>query len=62
MREVYIYKDKEYYFESCGEMKNPITRIWRGCVIYVQIETGLRFVREQKEFFDLFKKVRYESE
>lgn len=58
----YSYKGKEYFIESVGEMKNPCTREWESCVIYIQYETGLRFVREAKEFYKLFKKVKNEFE
>ena len=55
--QVYKYKDKEYFIENVGEMKNPHTREWQSCTIYIQLETGLRFVRETKEFRELFKEV-----
>jgi hypothetical protein len=38
-------------------MKNPTTRDWISCTIYIQEDTGLRFVRETKEFRELFKEV-----
>lgn len=57
MKQNFSYKDKEYYIESVGEMKDLTTRKWISCTIYIQKDTGLRFVRETKEFRELFKKL-----
>jgi hypothetical protein len=57
MKQKFIYKNKKYYLESVAEMKNPTTRDWISCTIYIQEDTGLRFVRETKEFRELFKEV-----
>lgn len=54
---VYKYKGKKYLIENEAEMKNPETREWQSCTIYIQLETGLRFVRKTEEFRKLFKEV-----
>ena len=54
----YTYKNKEYYLESVGELKDPTTRNWIPCTTYIQIETGLRFTRETTEFRNLFELVK----
>ncbi len=61
MKEIkmYTYKEKEYMILKSGiTMKDPHTRKWLPCVVYEQVESGMVFVREEEEFFKLFK---YES-
>lgn len=51
------YKGKEYYIESMATLKDPTTRKWVGCFIYISVETGHRYVREQGDFNKKFKAV-----
>jgi len=54
----YVYKQKQYeILDKELELKNPETREWHKAVLYRQIETGLKFVREESEFFKLFREV-----
>lgn len=50
-----IYKGKEYYIESYGEMKTSDG--WMNCVIYVALESGKRYVRETSDFNSKFESV-----
>lgn len=54
-KEVYLYKQKQYYIKEKVMLKNPCTRKWDKAVIYVQIGSDLVFCRELKEFERLFK-------
>lgn len=56
-REKFEYKNNFYYLEGKAEMKNEQTREWQKCVIYYSAKTGARYVREETEFFERFKKV-----
>lgn len=51
----YTYKGKYYQIISYGEMKNPHTRNWEKCVIYIQLENRNTYVRNKEEFFNKFK-------
>ena len=51
----YTYKGKHYQVLSFGEMKNPHTRLWEDCVIYIQLENRKTYVRNKEEFFEKFK-------
>lgn len=55
MKKHYTYKQKDYYIQEEVEMKNPVTRKWEKAIIYVQIESGKKFCREEVEFYKLFK-------
>lgn len=55
--ERYTYKDKFYILERVVQTKHPETREWFTCVLYMQEESALWFVREFHEFFEIFKKV-----
>lgn len=52
---IYKYKGKHYQVLSFGEMKNPHTRLWEDCVIYIQLENRKTYVRNKEEFFEKFK-------
>lgn len=52
---IYKYKGKHYQVLSFGEMKNPHTRLWEDCVIYIQLENRKTYVRNREEFFEKFK-------
>ena len=51
----YTYKGKHYQILSFGEMKNPQTRDWEKCVVYIQLENRNTYVRNKEEFFNKFK-------
>lgn len=51
----YTYKGKHYQILSYGEMKNPHTRDWEKCVVYIQLENRNTYVRNREEFFNKFK-------
>ena len=51
----YAYKGKHYQIINYGEMKNPQTRVWEECVIYIQLENRNTYVRNREEFFNKFK-------
>jgi hypothetical protein len=51
----YTYKSKDYYIVEEAEMKNPQTREWEECIIYISLESGRRYVRNKVEFYKLFK-------
>ena len=53
----YSYKGNEYYIENSSAFKHPESREWVECVIYISLTDGMRWVREKKEFFKLFKLV-----
>ena len=55
-RDKYTLKGKDYVILGFTTMKDPSSRAWLRAVRYMQIETGLEFVREGKEFFERFKK------
>ena len=52
---IYGFKNRRYQFLSFGEMKNPHTRLWEDCVIYIQLENRKTYVRNKEEFFEKFK-------
>lgn len=52
---VYTYKGKHYQILGYGEMKNPHTRDWEKCVVYIQLENRITYVRNREEFFNKFK-------
>ena len=52
---IYRFKDRSYQVVSYGEMKNPYTRLWEDCVIYIQLENRKTYVRNKEEFFEKFK-------
>ena len=52
---IYTYKGKHYQVLSFGEMKNPQTRDWEKCVVYIQLENRNTYVRNREEFFNKFK-------
>jgi len=54
----YTYKGNHYIVEHVAEMKDPDSREWIPCVIYVQVENKERYVREAEEFCKLFKPVK----
>ena len=54
---IYKYKGKHYQVLSFGEMKNPHTRLWEDCIIYIQLENRKTYVRNKEEFFEYFKEV-----
>ena len=56
----YTYKGKHYQFLIYGEMKNPYTRNWEECVVYIQLENRNTYVRNREEFFEKFKESTYE--
>ena len=56
-RDKYTLKGKEYIILGFTMMKDPSSRAWLKAVKYMQLETGLEFCREEKEFFERFKKV-----
>lgn len=45
---------KKKQYKLC-KIKDSGTRDWKQGVMYEQIESGLFFVREKKEFFERFK-------
>lgn len=52
----YTYKNKQYkLLHEDLKIKDSGTRDWKQGVMYEQIESGLLFVREKKEFFERFK-------
>ena len=51
---IYKFKDRSYLVISYGEMKNPHTRLWEDCVIYIQLENRKTYVRNKEEFFNKF--------
>ena len=52
---IYGFKNRHYQVLSFGEMKNPHTRLWEDCVIYIQLENRKTYVRNKGEFFEKFK-------
>lgn len=54
---LFRYKDKNYYIENMCEMKCPVSREWKACFIYVAVEGGKRYCREQLDFNRRFKAV-----
>jgi len=52
---VYQYKSKRYYIIEEAEMKNPQTREWEECIVYLSLENGKKYVRNKEEFYKLFK-------
>lgn len=52
----YEYKGNIYALVDVAEMKNPQTREWQICYIYLS-KDGRMFVREKEEFLRLFKEV-----
>ena len=59
---IYKFKDRSYQVLGYGEMKNPHTRLWEDCVIYVQLENRKTYVRNREEFFEKFKESTYEHD
>ena len=59
---IYKFKDRSYQVVSYGEMKNPHTRLWEDCVIYVQLENRKTYVRNKEEFFEKFKENIHEQD
>ena len=59
---IYEFKNRHYQVLSYGEMKNPHTRLWEDCVIYVQLENRKTYVRNREEFFEKFKESTYEQD
>jgi len=53
---VFIYKDKQYYIESFGEMKIPNGN-WVDCTIYISLESGKRYCRFSEDFNNKFELV-----
>jgi|688.fasta_scaffold2766162_2 hypothetical protein len=56
----YEYKTKRYYKSGEAEMKNPHTRKWEKCVIYVSVENDIVYIRNKEEFDLKFKLVENE--
>ena len=56
-KDKYAYEGKEYVILGFTMVKCPVTRAWFKAVKYIQLETGLDFAREEKEFFERFKLV-----
>lgn len=54
---MYTYKGKKYKILQEAQMKDLTTRHWFDCVIYQQIESGLVFVREIRDFKNKFEKI-----
>ncbi len=54
-RDKYTLKGKDYVILGFTMMKCPTTRVWLKAVKYMQLETGLEFVREECEYFSKFK-------
>ena len=52
---IYKFKDRSYQVLGYGEMKNPRTRLWEDCIIYIQLENRKTYVRNKEEFFEKFK-------
>ena len=59
---IYKYKGKHYQVLSFGEMKNPYTRNWEDCVIYIQLENRKTYVRNKEEFFNKFEESIHEQD
>lgn len=51
----YKYKGKEYLVIDEVPFKHPETREWIPGFLYMQLNTGLKFVRDKEEFLKLFK-------
>ena len=56
-KQKFTYKGKHYFIEEFAEMKDSTSREWLPCVIYVQIENGEKYIREEEEFWKLFRPV-----
>jgi len=55
---IYTYKNKQYkLLYDDIEVKESDSRNWIQGVLYMQIESGLLFVREVEEFYEKFKLV-----
>jgi len=55
---IYTYKNKQYkLLYDDIEVKESDSRNWVQGVLYMQIESGLLFVREVEEFYEKFKLV-----
>jgi hypothetical protein len=55
---MYTYKGKNYEIFNEGKMKNPQTREWVDCIIYMPRERDTTlYVREKSEFLNRFKEV-----
>lgn len=59
---IYTYKGKQYQVLIYGEMKNPYTRNWEECIVYIQLENRKTYVRNKEEFFEKFKESTYEQD
>ncbi len=53
----YTYEGKHYVILGYVPFKDPSTRKWLDAVHYLQLESGLDFVREKEEWFNQFKLV-----
>ena len=59
---IYKFKDRSYQVVGYWEMKNPHTRLWEDCVVYIQLENRNTYVRNREEFFEKFKESTYEQD
>lgn len=55
--ERFSYKGEEYIIISDIPFKCSVTRKWIDAFRYVQLSTGLEFVREKEEFLRLFEHI-----
>ena len=51
----YTYEGNTYIILGYVPFKHPDTREWLDAVHYLQLESGLDFVREKEEWFKQFK-------
>jgi hypothetical protein len=54
---MYKYKEKTYKILHFSKSKSRKSRVWYNSIVYEQIESGLVFTREEKDFYSKFKKV-----
>lgn len=57
MRQIFTYKDKEYFIESYTQIKDRSSREWYVGVNYISAETGTRYTRELGDFRSKFEEV-----
>ena len=56
-RKMYKYKEKTYKILHFSKSKSRKSRVWYNSIVYEQIESGLVFTREEKDFYSKFEKV-----
>lgn len=59
-KNIYVYPEtgNQYKVIYRCKMKLPIDRIWIDAMIYIGLKDGNFYVRERKEFFDKFVKLK----